>query len=215
MTDRMRARKRSKGDRPWWRGSTARLGASWLLFSLVITVSIGGVVYLTRESNGPEKAATAGEQVKPFELPDAVTGRNVSLAGYLGKQEIVIVSYMGWFCPGCEELLIELQSRQGDFENRGAALLVLGSQPEPMNVAQQNAQAYGISYPLLHDAGTSVTKELGLWSDQMQMPWMGYLVIDKAGRVVASELQLAEAKGAAPRNVDAILAALDEAAAAR
>jgi peroxiredoxin len=110
----------------------------------------------------------------------------------------------------CEELLVELQERQTDFEERDAELVVLGSLPEPMDVAKREAERRGITYTLLHDARTSVTKNVGLWSDHMEMPWMGYLIIDKSGRVVASELVLSEAKGAAPENVDTILAALDD-----
>ena len=110
---------------------------------------------------------------------------------------------------GCEELLVELQGRQKEFEDRDALLVVLGSLPESADTARREAETRGITYPLLYDAETAVTKELGLWSDHMEMPWMGYLIIDKPGRVAASELQLDEAKGAAPKNVDTILAALD------
>lgn len=78
-----------------------------------------------------------------------------------------------------------------------------------MDVATAKARDRGITYPLLYDESTDVTRALGLWSDHMQMPWMGYLIIDRSGRVVASELQLSESKGAAPKNVDEILAALD------
>ena len=84
--------------RPRWRSSVVRSGANWLLFSVMVAAFVAGAVYLTRgTSNAPEEAASVGEQVAPFELPDVVTGRSVPLAGYLGKQEIVIVSYMGWF----------------------------------------------------------------------------------------------------------------------
>ena len=41
------------------------------------------------------------------------------------------------------------------------------------------------------------------------MPWIGYLIIDRSGRAAANDLQLAEAKGAAPANVNRILKALD------
>ena len=109
----------------------------------------------------------------------------------------------------CEELLVELQGRQGDFETRDAKLVVLGSLPESMETARKDAESRGITYTLLHDAKTSVTRKVGLWSNHMEMPWMGYLIIDKSGRVVASDLQLSESKGAAPKNIDTILAALD------
>ncbi len=104
---------------------------------------------------------------------------------------------------------MELQGRQAEFAQRDAQLVVLGSLPEPIDVAKKDAEQRGITYPLVYDAETSVTKKLGLWSDMMDMPWMGYLIIDKSGRVAASDLQLSEAKGAGPANVDTILAALD------
>jgi len=110
---------------------------------------------------------------------------------------------------GCEELLVELQGRQKEFEDRDALLVVLGSLPESADTARREAETRGITYPLLYDAETAVTKELGLWSDHMEMPWMGYLIIDKAGKVAGSDLMLSEAPGAGPESVDMILAALD------
>ncbi len=89
--------------------------------------------------------------------------------------------------------------------------MVLGSLPESMDVAKQSASQRGITYTLLRDPDKNITKKLGLWSDMMDMPWMGYLIIDKSGRVAASDLQLSEAKGAGPATVDAILAALRQA----
>lgn len=110
----------------------------------------------------------------------------------------------------CEELLVELQGRQEEFEARDTKLVVLGSLPEPLDVTQSNVAEHQITYTLLHDAETNVTKKLGLWSDHMEMPWMSYMIIDKSGRVAASDLQLSEAKGAGPANVDEILGALSE-----
>lgn len=87
--------------------------------------------------------------------------------------------------------------------------MVLGSKPESDKLALDRIANYGITFTLLYDADTAVTKDIGLWSYSMQMPWMGYLIIDKSGLVAASDLQLAEAKGAGPANVDRILSALD------
>ena len=209
---RTKARKRRAGPP---RNQRTRI-RSWLpLLGVALVGLVAAAVYVWTTTGTPDKAGTVGGQVRPFELPDVVSGRNVSLADYLGQKEIVIVGYMGWFCLGCEELLVELQKRQTDFEKRGVALLALGSKPESRDLAEQKARAYGITYPILYDADTRVTREVGLWSSQMEMPWMGYVIVDKTSRVVASDLQLAEAKGAAPKNVDTILAALDRAMASR
>jgi len=87
--------------------------------------------------------------------------------------------------------------------------VIIGSKPESRDVALDQISKNGITYPLLYDAGTSVTRDIGMWSNSMAMPWMGYLIIDKSGRLAANDLQLSEAKGAAPANVDRILKALD------
>lgn len=109
---------------------------------------------------------------------------------------------------------MELQGRQTDFEEDGAALVVLGSLPESMDAATNQARSHGITYPILYDAGTSVTRRLGLWSDVMEMPFMGYVIIDKSGRIVAGDQVLSEAKGAAAKNIERILSALHSPSAA-
>jgi len=109
---------------------------------------------------------------------------------------------------------VELQDRQGQFEQEGAALVVLGSLPESIDAATNKARSHGITYPIVYDAGTSVTRTLGLWSDRMEMPFMGYVIIAKSGRIVGGEQILSEAKDAAPENIDEILQALRQANAA-
>lgn len=184
-------------------------------FVLVVVVvlaaiaTVAGAWSLTRPEAMADRTVSAGEPVMSFELPDVASDQTFSLADYLGRKEIVIVSYMGWFCPGCQELLVELQGRQMDFSNRDVELVVLGSKPESDALARDRIAKYGITYTLLYDAGTSITKDLGLWSNSMMMPWMGYLIIDKSGNVAANDLQLSEASGAAPANVNRILKALD------
>ena len=106
---------------------------------------------------------------------------------------------------------MELQGRQTDFGEKGAALVVLGSLPESMEAATNKAKSHGITYPILYDAETSVTRKVGLWRDVMEMPFMGYVLIDKAGRIVGGDQILSEAKGAAPKNIDQILSALERA----
>jgi peroxiredoxin len=181
-----------------------------LLISLVV-VAVGGSVWLATRSSGGMNEPSIGKQVNAFELPDVASGETFSLADDLGKRDIALVSYMGFFCAGCEQLLVALQGRQADFEQRNAKLVVLGSPPESADTAKSHAESHQITYPLLYDEKASVTKQLGMWSDGMEMPWMGYLIIDKSGKVAGSDLMLSEADGAGPENVDTILAALDAA----
>ena len=106
---------------------------------------------------------------------------------------------------------MELQERQGDFEERGAALFVLGSLPESVEAATNQAKSHGITYPILYDGQTSATRKVGLWSDVMEMPFMGYVIIDRSGRIVGGDQVLSEATGAAPKNLEQILSALERA----
>jgi peroxiredoxin len=206
-----KSRPAAQRAKPWWSKRRSR-NRVWmgLLISLVL-VAVGGFLWLATRGSGGMNEPSAGQQVNGFQLPDVVSGQTFSLADYLGKRDIALVSYMGFFCTGCEQLLVELQGRQADFEKRGAKLVVLGSPPESLDTAKSHAESHQITYPLLYDAKTSVTKQLGMWSDGMEMPWMGYLIIDKSGKVAGSDLMLSEATGAGPENVDAILAALDAA----
>jgi peroxiredoxin len=157
-----------------------------------------------------EAPIPSGAQVSSFELPDVVSGQQVSLAGDIGKRDIVLVGYMGFFCPGCEQLLVELQARQGEFQSKDASLIVLGSRPESMDTARSKALSYGLTFPILYDTATTATRSVGLWSDMMDMPFMGYVIIDKSGKVVAGDQMLSEANGDAPRNVDLMLSALSQ-----
>jgi peroxiredoxin len=183
-----------------------------LLYVVIMAVSLAlTTLWLRTRHTGQGAVSTQvlGAQVHPFQLPDLVSGKTISLGDYLGKQDVVLVSYMGWFCPGCQQLLVELQGRQGDFNRRGSQLLVLGSKPESDAFVRDRIAKYGLTYPLLYDEGTLVTKQIGLWSDMMDMPWMGYFVIDKSGHIAAANFQLSEADGAGPANVNEILAAVD------
>jgi peroxiredoxin len=204
-----KSRPAAQRAKPWWSKRRNR-NRVWmgLLISLVV-VAVGGFLWLATQGSGGMNEPSVGQQVNAFELPDVASGETFALADYLGKRDIVLVSYMGFFCSGCEELLDELQGRQADFEQRDAKLVVLGSLPESVNFARSEAERRHLTFSLVHDANTSVAQELGMWSDDMEMPWMGYLIIDKSGKVAASDLMLSEAPGAGPESVDMILAALD------
>jgi peroxiredoxin len=159
-------------------------------------------------ASSSEAPIPSGRQVQSFELPDVVSGRQVSLADDLGKRDIVLVGYMGFFCPGCEQMLVELQARQGEFQSKAASLIVLGSRPESMDTAKSKALSHGLTFPILYDAQTNATRSVGLWSDMMDMPFMGYVIIGKSGKVVAGDQILSEADGDGPHNVDLMLSVL-------
>ena len=159
-----------------------------------------------------EGVVPVGKQVSAVSLEDSRTGQTFDIGQYLGKNDIVLVAYMGDFCLGCRELVGELQARAPEFEAANAQLVVLGY--EVGQSGRQTAAKHGVTaYPLLQEgAPNAFTRSIGMWSDMMDMPFMGYVIIDKSGKVVAGQqTSLSEAKGAAPANVDQLMSALSKA----
>ena len=169
-------------------------------------VSVGVVVWIISQSSSGvmnEGAVPVGKQVDAVKLEDSRTGQMFDLGQYVGKKDTVIVAYMGEFCLGCSELVGELERRAPDFAAKNANLVVLGY--ETGQTGKNTASKHNItSYPLLQEGKPNTfTRSIGMWSDMMDMPFMGYVIIDKSGRIAAGEqANLSEARGAAPVNVD-------------
>ena len=78
--------------------SRQRQNARLLRLGLVVVllVLLGGLLWLRSRS-----ASTSVEErpllIAQQPLPEAVSGRSFMLADYLGKQDVVVVSYMGFF----------------------------------------------------------------------------------------------------------------------
>jgi peroxiredoxin len=201
------ARSSGSGWRLWGR-------FSWLDVALGLgfgTVTIALIVVLTTRGGGSSAEPgplPSGAVVTNFVLPDAVTGNEVSSAAYVGKQPVVIVTLMGGFCRGCDDLLAQLAVDKDQFAARGAKLLIIDSENQPQAramVQATNATSLGVMF----EKDGPVVRQLGLWSNEMQMAWMGYVVTDKSGHVTAVNRSLSEALGAAPASVKEMLSALD------
>jgi peroxiredoxin len=197
--------------KPWWAYRRNR-NKVWLgLVAVGAIVLVAGWFWLNSRGTSmqPEAAVPVGKQVSAVKLEDSRTGQMFDLGQYLGKKDIVLVAYMGEFCPGCSELVGELQRRSSEFDAADAQLVVLGY--EVGQTGRDTAAKHGVtSYPLLQEGEPNTfTKSIGMWSDMMGMPWMGYVIIDKTGKIVSGEqMGLSEARGAASRNIDKLLAAL-------
>ena len=206
-------RAKEQPSKSWWpsRRNRARL---WVTLIAGVAVSVGLLLWsISQSSSGVmnEGAVPVGRQVSAVSLEDSRTGQTFDLAQYVGEKETVIVAYMGEFCLGCSELVGELQKRAPEFAATNANLVVLGY--ETGQAGKNTATKHGItSYPLLQEgAPHTFTKSIGMWSDMMGMPFMGYVIVDKAGKIVGGEqTSLSEARGAAPANVDQLLKALSK-----
>lgn len=79
----------------WWREW------QWWLVAAVAGVAITVIAVVSVAQGGGTGASPAdiapGSTVQSFSLPDAITGQPVSLAPFLRKQDVVIVTLMGGF----------------------------------------------------------------------------------------------------------------------
>lgn len=211
------ARRDERSSSPWWSSRRNRIRVWGVVLAAVVAV-VGGLLWLlVSGSNGVDSdnvmeedgGVPMGATVQAVKLEDSRTGQMFDLGEYIGKRDTVIVAYMGEFCLGCSELVGELQRRAGDFDAANASLVVLGY--ETGETGRSTAAKHAItSYPLLQEGSPNTfTRSIGMWSDMMNMPFMGYVIIDETGKIVAGEqASLSEARGAAPANVDEVLAAL-------
>lgn len=198
----------------WWRHRRTRRRLGLVVALVAIAAVAVAIVWFGNRGGGGASTASipVAQQVQPVSLEDSRSGQMFDLRQVIGKKDVVVVAYMGDFCLGCRELLIALQARAGEFTAANATLVALGS--ETGQTGRTTAANRGITaYPLLQEGGSnSFTRSIGMWSDMMGMPFMGYAIIGKDGKILAGEqASLSEAKGAAPSNVDAILAALTSA----
>lgn len=81
----------------------------------------------------------------------------------------------------CREQLGKLQLKLAELTAEGAA--VLGISGDSMEAAARLRQDLGLPFPILSDPRMTVVRAFGMFGESMGMPEMGYVVIDKQGRV--------------------------------
>jgi peroxiredoxin Q/BCP len=86
----------------------------------------------------------------------------------------------------CREQLVKLRPHVKELEAQGAAVLALSMDaPEQ---ASKLALDLNLAFPILSDPNMEIVREYGMYGKQMKMPEMGYVVIDKQGRIRAEEV---------------------------
>lgn len=86
----------------------------------------------------------------------------------------------------CREQLGKLQPKVGDLTAEGAA--VLGVSNDTPEMAARLAKELGLPFQILSDPRMEVIRAYGMKGAGMDMADMGYVVIDKQGRIRAREI---------------------------
>ena len=86
----------------------------------------------------------------------------------------------------CREQLVKLRPHVKELEAEGAAVLAMSlDTPEQ---ASKLALDLNLAFPVLSDPKMGIVGEYGMYSKQMQMPEMGYTVIDRQGQIRTEEV---------------------------
>lgn len=106
-----------------------------------------------------DHAKRAGSRAPDFTLPNQ-HGELVSLSARLARGPVALVYYRGGWCPFCSLELEALEEVRGEVEALGASLIAVS--PQTAEATAKTARDRRVSYDLLSDAGSLVTREYGL-----------------------------------------------------
>ena len=81
----------------------------------------------------------------------------------------------------CREQLGKLPLKVGELTAEGAA--VLGISIDTPEAAAKLTRDLGLPFPILADVSMEVTRAYRMKGEGMDMPEMGYVIIDKQGRI--------------------------------
>lgn len=81
----------------------------------------------------------------------------------------------------CREQLVKLPKKVDALTAEGAALFAVSG--DSTDAAARLAKDLGLPFPILSDPRMVAVRDFAMYSDSMGMPEMGYVVIDKQGRV--------------------------------
>jgi peroxiredoxin len=86
----------------------------------------------------------------------------------------------------CREQLGKLPKQVDALTAEGAAVLAISG--DTSEGAARLAKELGLPFPVLSDPGSTVIRAFRMYGEAMGMPEMGYVVIDKQGRIRARQV---------------------------
>jgi peroxiredoxin Q/BCP len=81
----------------------------------------------------------------------------------------------------CTTQLVKLQRRLPELAAAGAAVFAVSI--DPPEQARQVVEQFRLSFPVLSDPRIEIIRPYGMKGDGMDMADLGYVVIDRAGRI--------------------------------
>ena len=128
-----------------------------------------------------------GAQAPDFTLPD-YNKEQVSLSGFQGKKNVLLVFYPFAFSGICQGELCQVRDDLNEFQNDDVQ--VLGVSVDSPFALKAWADKEGYTFPLLSDFWPhgEIAKAYGVFNEQAGMANRGTFLIDTAGKVRFAEV---------------------------
>ena len=166
---------------------------TWTLTALAMMVALAACSAMDGESGaskhhkkaeerGPSDMLKTGEAAPDFTLKDA-NGKTVTLSGFRGKKNVVLVFYPMDNTPGCTKQLCTIRDDWSMFEKADAQ--VFGVNPGDAKSHQKFSGKFDFPFPLLIDEDKKVTVDYG--AKGLMMTKRTVYGIDKDGKIAFAE----------------------------
>jgi len=86
----------------------------------------------------------------------------------------------------CTKQLVKLQGRLDELSAAGAAVFAVSI--DPPDAARKVAKEHRLAFPILSDPRLEVIRRYGMKGQGMEMADLGYVVIDREGRILAQRI---------------------------
>ena len=129
----------------------------------------------------------AGKTAPRFKL-GASGNKEIDLADFRGKKNVVLYFYPRADTPGCTKEACGFRDALADYDKSNIA--VLGISPDPVDDVQKFSDKFHLNFPLLADADHSVAEKYGVWVKKQNYgkEYMGVarttFVIGKDGKIL-------------------------------
>ena len=129
---------------------------------------------------------TTGEQAPDFNLKSSLD-KNISLAEYRGKKNVVLVFYPLDFSPTCSMQLPEYSAQKEQFARRDAELI--GVNRDSVYAHKAWAKEFGIDVPLLADMTGEAARAYDVYLPEAGISKRAVFIIDKKGVLRHSHIE--------------------------
>jgi len=156
---------------------------------------------MTITTNSPE----VGQQAPDFRLKGP-GGQFISLADFVGHQNVVVVFFPLAFSPVCSHQLPEVNHRMNELRELGTA--VVGVSVDSHYANEAFARSLGLDFPLLSDFKREAMTAYGVLNDKSGFSRRATFVIDKQGRLIHKDVSANPGTMSEAPSMDLVLDAL-------